>query len=167
MAHYIRQVNVVNGGDILWCLILSVSVQSINRLRRGVIAARGVGKSICLITVLTEIVREKLRTFPFGQYIIGNDTFLAFWWRSQVQNRNGGCEEMYKNVNTVSDEFFRTKICQSRHSRRYRWHHYHSQATRLLRKYIGRCLHKRVDVYIITLSCTWRIYALSERLLVK
>jgi len=37
---------------------------------------------------------------------------------------------------------------------------------RLLRKYIGRCLCKRVDVYIITLS-TWRIYALSERLLVS
>ena len=37
---------------------------------------------------------------------------------------------------------------------------------RLLRKYIGRCLCKRVDVYIITLLCTWRIYALSERLLV-
>jgi len=32
---------------------------------------------------------------------------------------------------------------------------------------LRRCLCKRVDVYIITLSCTWRIYALSERLLVK
>ena len=31
---------------------------------------------------------------------------------------------------------------------------------------LGRCLCKRVDVYVITLSCTWRIYALSERLLV-
>jgi len=31
---------------------------------------------------------------------------------------------------------------------------------------LGRCLCKRVDVYIITLSCTWRIYAHSERLLV-
>ena len=31
---------------------------------------------------------------------------------------------------------------------------------------LGRCLCKRVDVYIIILSCTWRIYALSERLLV-
>jgi len=31
---------------------------------------------------------------------------------------------------------------------------------------LGRCLSKRVDVYIITLSCTWPIYALSERLLV-
>jgi len=31
---------------------------------------------------------------------------------------------------------------------------------------LGRCVCKRVDVYIITLSCTWRIYALSERLLV-
>jgi len=111
-------------------------------------------------------VREKLRIFPFRQYIVGNVVFLAFWWRSQVQNRNGGCEEMYKNVNTVSDEIFRTKIRQSRHSRRYRWRYYHWQATRLLRKYIGRCLCKCVDVYIITLSCTWRIYALSERLLV-
>ena len=35
-------------------------------------------------------------------------------------------------------------------------------ASRLL----GRCLCKRIDVYIITLSCTWRIYALSECLLV-
>jgi len=31
---------------------------------------------------------------------------------------------------------------------------------------LGRCLCKRVDVYIITLSCTWRIYTLSEHLLV-
>ena len=31
---------------------------------------------------------------------------------------------------------------------------------------LRRCLCKRVDMYIITLSCTWRIYALSERLLV-
>jgi len=31
---------------------------------------------------------------------------------------------------------------------------------------LGRCLCKHVDVYIITLSCTWRIYALSECLLV-
>jgi len=82
-------------------------------------------------------VREKLRIFPFGQYIVGNDAFLAFWWRSQVQNRNGGCEEIFKNVIT-SDEFFRTKIRQSRHSRRYRWRHYHWQAMRLLRKYITR-----------------------------
>jgi len=104
---------------------------------------------------------EKLRIFPVGRYIVGNDPFLAFWWRSQVQNRNEGCEEMYKDVNTVPGGFFRTR--QSRHSCRYRWRHYH---WRLLCKYIGRCLCKRVDVYIITLSCTWRIYALSERLLV-
>jgi len=31
---------------------------------------------------------------------------------------------------------------------------------------LGRCLCKRVDMYIITLSCTWRIYAFSECLLV-
>jgi len=32
---------------------------------------------------------------------------------------------------------------------------------------VGRCLCKRVDVYIITISCTWWIYALSQRLLVN
>ena len=31
---------------------------------------------------------------------------------------------------------------------------------------LGRHVCKRVDVYIITVSCTWQIYALSERLLV-
>ena len=36
----------------------------------------------------------------------------------------------------------------------------------LPRTLLGRRVCKRVDVYIITLSCTWRIYALSERLLV-
>ena len=34
------------------------------------------------------------------------------------------------------------------------------------RTLLGRRICKRVDVYMITLSCTWRIYALSERLLV-
>ena len=34
------------------------------------------------------------------------------------------------------------------------------------RTLLGRRVCKRVDVYIITLSCTWRTYALSERLLV-
>jgi len=40
---------------------------------------------------------------------------------------------------------------------------------RLLRTYItreARSLCKRVDVYMITVLCTWRIYALSECLLV-
>jgi len=31
---------------------------------------------------------------------------------------------------------------------------------------LGRRVCKRVDVYIITLSCTWQLYALSECLLV-
>jgi len=38
---------------------------------------------------------------------------------------------------------------------------------RLLRTYITMHVCKRVDVYTITLSSTWRIYALSERLLVS
>jgi len=77
-------------------------------------------------------VREKLRIFPYGQYIIENVIFVAFWRHSQVQNRNGGCEEMFKNVNTVSDEFFRTRL-QWRHSTPAlsinRWRHYHWQAS--------------------------------------
>ena len=110
-------------------------------------------------------MHEKLRIFPFGQYVVRNVVFLAFWWRSQVQNRNRGCEEMYKNVNTVSDGFFRT----------HQWRHstpsLSMTSLSLAGVYcastlLGRCLCKRVDVYIITLSCTWRIYALSECLLV-
>ena len=69
---------------------------------------------------------------------------------------------MYKNVNTVSDGF-------STHAtdavviddviiigRR----RVYCECTLL-----GRCICKCVDVYIITLSCTWRIYALSEVLI--
>jgi len=32
---------------------------------------------------------------------------------------------------------------------------------------LGRHVCKRVDLYIITMLCTWRTYALSECLLVK
>jgi len=75
---------------------------------------------------------------------------------------------MYKNVNTVSEilmDFPRTPVTPQ-----------HAViiddiivvGRRLLRTYIllGRRVCKRVDVYVITLSCTWRIYALCERLLV-
>jgi len=112
-------------------------------------------------------MRDKLRIFQFGQYIVGNVVFLAFWWHSQVQNRNGGCEEMYKNVNTISDRIFPHTPVTPQHAgviddviiigRR------RVYCTITL---LGRCLCKCVDVYIITLSCTWRIYALSEHLLV-
>jgi len=48
---------------------------------------------------------------------------------------------MYKNVNTISDEFLRTHL-QWRHSTPAlsinRWRHYHWQVTRLLCKYITR-----------------------------
>jgi len=35
------------------------------------------------------------------------------------------------------------------------------------RTLLGRGVCKRVDVYMMTLSCTWLIYALSERILVR
>ena len=140
---------------MLWLCLSPVYKQTVAS------SLRGVGKSICLITVLTEIyfwlVREKLRIFPFGQYIVENVVFLAFWQHklSQVQNRNGGWEEMYKNVNTVSDGFS-AHASDATARRHYRWR----------RTLLGRRVCKCVDVYIITLSCTWQIYALFERLLV-
>jgi len=70
-------------------------------------------------------VREKLKIFLFGQYIVGNATFLAFWWHSQVQNRNGRWGEMYKYVNTVADGF--SAHATARHH--YRWRHYRWHAS--------------------------------------
>jgi len=71
---------------------------------------------------------------------------------------------MYKNVNTISDEFF---CVMPQHAgviddviiigRRRIY-----CASTLL----WRCLCKCIDVSIITLLCIWRIYAPSERLLV-
>ena len=109
-------------------------------------------------------MREKLRIFPFRQHIVGNVVFLAFWRHSQVQNRHGGCEEMYKNVNTVFDGFSARQWCHSTPS-------LSMTSISLAGIYcastsLGRCLCKHVDMYIITISCTWWIYALSERLLV-
>ena len=73
---------------------------------------------------------------------------------------------MYKNVNTVSDEFFRTRL-QWRHSTPVlSMTSLSLAAVYCASTLLGRCLCKRVDVCIITLSCTWQIYALSERLIV-
>jgi len=88
-------------------------------------------------------------------YIVGNVILLAFWRHSQVQNRNGGWETMYKNVNTIFDRFS-AHASDATARRHYRWR----------RTLLGRRVCKHVDVYIITSSCTWRIYALSECLLV-
>jgi len=80
------------------------------------------------------LVREKLRIFPFRQYIVGNDAFLAFWRHSQVQYRNGGWGEMYKNVNTVSDGFSAHATAR----RHYRWRHYRWHASTAHVAYITR-----------------------------
>jgi len=78
---------------------------------------------------------------------------------------------MYKNVNTISDEFFHTPVTPQHAGiiddviiigRR----RIYCTVVYCANTLLGRCLCKRVDVYIITLSCTWQIYALSERLLV-
>jgi len=99
---------------------------------------------------------EKLKIFPYGQYIIENVIFMGFWRHSQVLDRNGGCEEMYSDATARRRYRSIDDVIIIVRRRVY------------LRKYITRkCLCKRVDVYIITISCTWRIYALSERLLVS
>ena len=68
---------------------------------------------------------------------------------------------MYKNVNTVSNGFSARQSTPSL-----------SMTSLSLvgvycaRSLLGRRVCKHVDVCIITLSCSWQIYALSERLLV-
>ena len=51
-------------------------------------------------------VREKLRIFPYGQYIVGNVVLLAFRRCSQFQDRSGGWGEMYKNVTPFPTMFW-------------------------------------------------------------
>jgi len=69
---------------------------------------------------------------------------------------------MYKNVTPFPMDFSHMPH-----------HAVHGAMTSLLlagiycaRTLLGRHICKHVDVYVITLSCTWWIYALSERLLV-
>jgi len=108
------------------------------------------------------LVHEKLRIFLYGQYTIGNVLSLAFWRYSHVQDWSRGWGEMYKNVRPFLMDFPHTPQ-----------HAVHGAMTSLslarvycARTLLGRRVCKRVDVYMITLSRTWRIYALSERLLV-
>jgi len=72
-------------------------------------------------------VRERLRIFPYGQYIVRNVVILALWRCSQVQDRSGGWGEMYKNVNAVSDGFS-AHASDATARRHYRWRHYRWQA---------------------------------------
>ena len=51
------------------------------------------------------IVHEKLRIFPYGQYIVGNVVLLAFWRCIQFQDRSEGWGEKYKNVTPFPMDF--------------------------------------------------------------
>jgi len=46
-------------------------------------------------------VCEKLIIFPYGQNTVGIYVSLAFRSYSQVQDRSGVLEEMYKNVTVI------------------------------------------------------------------
>jgi len=61
------------------CLSVSVCVHTHLNGRNHVLFAE---KSIRLVC-------EKLRIFPYGQYIVGIYVSLAFWQYSQVQDRSG------------------------------------------------------------------------------
>ena len=101
------------------------------------------------------LVREKLRIFPYGQYIVGTVVLLAFWRYSQFQDRSGGWGEMYKNVTPFPMDFPHTPQ-----------HSVHGAITPSLAgvycactcTLLGRRICKHADVYMITLSCSWRIY---------
>ena len=98
-----------------------------------------------------------------------NLCFIGFMMIQPGSRSKWGFRRNVKNVTFISRkmDFFCT-----RHSTPYsderRWRHYRWQASTVQVHYylLRRRVCKRVDVYMITLSCTWRIYALSERLLV-
>jgi len=46
------------------------------------------------------LVHEKLRIFPYRQYIVGNVVLLVFWWCSQVQDQSRGWGEIYKKCSS-------------------------------------------------------------------
>jgi len=114
------------------------------------------------MTYCVWLVREKLRIFPYGQYIVGNVVLLPFWRCSQVEDQNGGRGEMYKNITPFPMDFPHT----AQHAVRGAMTSLSLAGVYCARTLLGRRICKRVDVYVITLSCTWLIYALSERLLV-
>jgi len=55
-------------------------------------------------------MREKLKIFPFGQYIVGNVVFLAFWRHSQVQNQNGVEKQCTKMLTLFPMDFPHTTV---------------------------------------------------------
>ena len=74
------------------CLSVCVSVRTHLNGRNDVLFAEK-----CILHVC-----EKLTVFPYGQDIVGNVVLLAFWRYSQVQDRSGALEEMYKNVTVIT-----------------------------------------------------------------
>jgi len=111
------------------------------------------------MTFCIRLVREKLRIFPYGQY-------MSIYWLSgdivRFKVKMGIEEKCTKMLTPFPMDFPHTPQ-----------HAVHGAMTSLAlagiycaRTLLGRCVYKRVDVYMITLSCTWRIYALCEHLLV-
>ena len=102
---------------------------------------------------------EKLRIFQYGQYIIKIYVSLAFW--------RGVSEKCTKKVTLISRKMDFLHMPQ--HAIQW-WAPMMSllmAGVYCTRTLLGRRICKRLDLYMITLSCSWQIYALYERLLVK
>ena len=158
--NYIRQVNGVKLADILFsllCACVSVSTQSHwfewaewHIVRREMYSTRV----------------WKFDTFSVWTRYCWKHRFIGFWRYSQVQDRSGGFGEMYKNVALISRKMDFTHTPQHAVQPWVPMTSLSLTGVYCARTLLGRRVCKRADVYMITLSCTWRIYALSERLLV-
>jgi len=148
IGYYIRQANAVKVAEInmfsLLCACVCVYVCA------HLVPLVWMGRMMYCI----RLVREKLRIFPYGQYIIGN------WWLKSGSRSKWGLRRNVQKCNTVSDGFSAHATARV-----------HGAVTSLslagvycARTLLGRRVCKHVDVYMITLSSPWRIYALSERL---
>ena len=116
-------------------------------------------------------MRENLRIFPFGQYIVGNVVFLAFCRRISWFKIEMGVEKKCTKMLTLFPVDFPHTPVTPQHAVIIDDVIVIGSTVSLAGVYcastlLGRRVCKRVDVYIITLSCSWRIYALFERLLV-
>jgi len=80
---------------------------SVYRLWRHCCMASVNAWCICFnINIFDTCVKSCSRIFPFGQYIVGNVTFLAFWRHSRVQKIETGVDEKCTKMYTVSVRCF-------------------------------------------------------------
>jgi len=152
--NYIRQVNGVKLADILFsllCACVSVSTQSHwfewaewHIVRREMYSTRV----------------WKFDTFSVWTRYCWKHRFIGFWRYSQVQDRSGGFGEKYRNVSVISCKMDFPHMPQHAVQR---WHYRYLLDTTPQRDHSLVNMHQ--SVWLLPWP-TWRIYAISERLLV-